>query len=49
VPLVRHGGPATFYPFFSTTKKGGNGCVRQFGNDTPGEISNLGRTGSAAP
>jgi hypothetical protein len=41
IPQTGSGAPATFYPFFSTTKKGGNGCVWQFGNDTPGEISNF--------
>jgi hypothetical protein len=37
--------PAAFYPFFSITKKGGGGCIWQFGNDIPGEISNFGGNG----
>jgi len=37
--------PAAFYPFFSDTKKGGGGCIWQFGNDIPGEISNFGQNG----
>jgi len=37
--------PAAFYPFFSDTKKGGGGCMWQFGNDIPGEISNFGGNG----
>jgi hypothetical protein len=45
IPQTDQGGPATFYPFFSITKKGGNGCVWQFGNDIPGEISNFGANG----
>jgi hypothetical protein len=45
IPQTDSGGPATFYPFFSDTKKGGNGCTWQFGNDIPGEISNFGQNG----
>ena len=37
--------PAAFYPFFSITNKGGHGCVWQFGNDIPGQISDFGQTG----
>jgi hypothetical protein len=42
-PQTDSGGPATFYPFFSDTKKGGGGCIWQFGNDIPGQISNFGQ------
>jgi hypothetical protein len=45
IPQSENGGPATFYPFFSDTMKGGNGCTWQFGNDIPGEISNFGQNG----
>jgi len=45
IPQTDAGGPATFYPFFSDTKKGGGGCIWQFGNDIPGEISNFGQNG----
>jgi hypothetical protein len=44
-PQTDSGGPATFYPFFSDTKKGGGGCIWQFGNDIPGEISNFSQNG----
>ncbi|HET7243503.1 MAG TPA: hypothetical protein VFJ07_01610, partial [Streptosporangiaceae bacterium] len=43
IPQTDSGGPATFYPFFSDTKKGGGGCIWQFGNDIPGQISNFGQ------
>ena len=45
IPQTDNGGPATFYPFFSDTKKGGGGCIWQFGNDIPGEISNFSQNG----
>jgi hypothetical protein len=45
IPQTDSGGPATFYPFFSDTNKGGGGCIWQFGNDVPGEISNFGQNG----
>jgi len=45
IPQTDAGEPATFYPFFSDTKKGGGGCIWQFGNDIPGEISNFGGNG----
>jgi hypothetical protein len=45
IPQTDNGGPATFYPFFSDTKKGGGGCIWQFGNDIPGEISDFGQNG----
>jgi hypothetical protein len=45
IPQADNGFPATFYPFFSDTKKGGGGCIWQFGNDIPGEISNFGGNG----
>ena len=32
--------PAAFYPFYSTTKRG---CVWQFGNNIPGQITDFGR------
>ena len=44
-PQTDQGGPATFYPFFSDTNKGGGGCIWQFGNDIPGQISNFGANG----
>jgi hypothetical protein len=43
VPQSDLGLPAAFYPFFTITKKGGNGCIWQFGNDIPGEITNFGQ------
>jgi hypothetical protein len=43
IPQTDNGGPATFYPFFSDTNKGGGGCIWQFGNDIPGQISNFGQ------
>ena len=45
IPQTDKGDPATFYPFYSITKKGGNGCTWQFGNDIPGEISDFGQNG----
>jgi hypothetical protein len=45
IPQTDQGLPAQFYPFFSTTAKGGGGCIWQFGNDIPGEISNYGQNG----
>jgi hypothetical protein len=45
IPQTAAGGPVTFYPYFSTTAKGGGGCVWQFGGDTPGMISNYGANG----
>jgi hypothetical protein len=45
IPQTDSGGPATFYPFFSDTNKGGGGCIWQFGNDIPGEISNFSQNG----
>jgi hypothetical protein len=45
IPQSDQGLPAAFYPFFSTTNKGGHGCVWQFGNDIPGEISDFGQAG----
>jgi len=45
IPQTDSGGPATFYPFFSDTKVGGGGCIWQFGNDIPGEISDFGQNG----
>ncbi|HEV2451656.1 MAG TPA: hypothetical protein VGS62_07000 [Streptosporangiaceae bacterium] len=45
IPQTDSGQPATFYPFFSTTKVGGGGCKWQFGNDIPGEISDFGQNG----
>jgi hypothetical protein len=43
IPQSDLGLPAAFYPFFTTTNKGGNGCIWQFGNDIPGEITNFGQ------
>jgi hypothetical protein len=40
-PEADNGHPAAFYPFFSTTKSAA-GCIWQFGNDIPGEISDYG-------
>jgi len=45
IPQTDEGTPAAFYPFYTTTMKGGHGCVWQFGNDIPGEISNYGQNG----
>jgi hypothetical protein len=46
IPQTDEGTPAVFYPFFSTTKiKSAPGCYWQFGNDTPGEISDFGQNG----
>jgi hypothetical protein len=45
IPQTDSGGPAAFYPFFSDTKAGGGGCIWQFGNDIPGEISDFGQNG----
>jgi hypothetical protein len=45
IPQTDEGDPATFYPFYSITKRGGTGCVWQFGNDIPGEISDFGQNG----
>jgi hypothetical protein len=42
IPQTDQGNPASFYPFF-TSAKTENGCVWQFGNDIPGEISNFGQ------
>jgi hypothetical protein len=41
IPTTDQGKPAAFYPFYSTTNTA-NGCVWQFGNNVPGEISNYG-------
>jgi hypothetical protein len=43
IPQTDEGVPAQFYPFYTTTLKGGGGCKWQFGNDIPGEISNYGQ------
>jgi len=45
IPQTDQGVPAAFYPFYTTTLKGGGGCKWQFGNDIPGEISNYGQNG----
>ncbi|MBV9382231.1 MAG: hypothetical protein JO242_16380, partial [Streptosporangiaceae bacterium] len=42
IPQTDTGQPAAFYPFFSTTRTR-NGCVWQFGNDIPHEISDFGQ------
>jgi hypothetical protein len=42
IPQTDEGQPATFYPFYTTTKTR-NGCVWQFGSDIPGETSNFGQ------
>jgi hypothetical protein len=42
VPLTDEGTPAAFYPFYTDTKTS-SGCVWQFGNDIPGEISDFGQ------
>ena len=42
IPQTDQNQPAAFYPFFTTTKTEG-GCVWQFGNDIPGEISDFGQ------
>jgi hypothetical protein len=42
IPITDMGKPAAFYPFYSITRAGG-GCVWQFGNSIPGEITNFGK------
>jgi hypothetical protein len=42
IPQTDEGEPAAFYPFYSITNSGG-GCVWQFGNDIPGEITDFGQ------
>jgi hypothetical protein len=42
IPQTSQGQPAAFYPFYTITRTA-NGCVFQFGSDTPGEISNFGQ------
>ena len=42
IPQDDDGQPAAFYPFYSTTRTS-HGCVWQFGNDVPGEISDFGQ------
>jgi hypothetical protein len=41
IPTTDQGTPAAFYPFY-TTSHGSSGCVWEFGNNIPGEISNFG-------
>jgi hypothetical protein len=43
IPQTDEGTPAQFYPFYTITKKGGGGCVWQFGNDIPGEVTDFGQ------
>jgi hypothetical protein len=40
IPVTDDGQPAAFYPFYSTTWD--HGCVWQFGNNIPGQITNFG-------
>ena len=42
IPQADNGHPASFYPFYTTTRTK-NGCVWQFGNDIPREISDFGQ------
>jgi hypothetical protein len=42
IPQTDLGLPAAFYPFY-TTARTANGCVFQFGNDIPREISDFGQ------
>jgi hypothetical protein len=42
IPQTDAGLPAAFYPFYTTTNTAG-GCVWQFGNDIPGEITDFGQ------
>ena len=44
IPQTDQNQPASFYPFFTTTRTE-SGCVWQFGNDIPGEISDFGQNG----
>jgi hypothetical protein len=44
IPQTDEGDPATFYPFYSITKTS-HGCVWQFGNDIPGQITDFGQNG----
>jgi hypothetical protein len=41
IPTTDEGEPAAFYPFY-TTNPSPNGCVWEFGNNIPGQISNFG-------
>ena len=42
IPQTDQGQPAAFYPFYTTSRTAG-GCVWEFGNNIPGEISNFGQ------
>jgi hypothetical protein len=42
IPQTDEGDPATFYPFYSITNTS-HGCVWQFGNDIPGQITSFGQ------
>jgi hypothetical protein len=44
IPQTDEGDPATFYPFYSITRTS-HGCVWQFGNDIPGQITDFGQNG----
>ncbi|HVB23745.1 MAG TPA: hypothetical protein VNG51_17550 [Ktedonobacteraceae bacterium] len=43
IPTTDDGGAAVFYPFFSITKQGSEGCVWQLGNHIPGSITDFGQ------
>ena len=40
IPQTDEGDPATFYPFYTITRTS-HGCVWQFGNDIPGQITDF--------
>ncbi len=42
LPKTDDGEPAAFYPFYTDTNTA-SGCVWQFGNNIPGEVSNFGQ------
>jgi hypothetical protein len=42
IPRTDHNAPASFYPFYSITRTRA-GCVWQFGNAIPGQITDFGR------
>jgi hypothetical protein len=42
IPITDTGAPAAFYPFYSITRTSG-GCMWQFGNSIPGQITDFGK------
>lgn len=43
IPTTDDGGAAVFYPFFSITNQGSEGCVWQIGGHIPGSITDFGQ------